>query len=110
MGGDMFEQHRETGFRRLAEGIEIKTLVRGERTLMVKFRLRAGHTLVLHTHPHEQTGYLVEGHIRLTIDGRVHDVWAGDSWCIPGGEEHGGEFVEDSVIVEVFSPVREDYL
>jgi quercetin dioxygenase-like cupin family protein len=106
----MFEQHSETGLRRVADGIEIRTLVHGERTLMVRFKLQAGHALPLHTHPHEQTGYLIEGHIRLTIDGRVHDVRPGDSWCIPGGVEHGGEFVEDSVIVEVFSPIREDYL
>lgn len=34
----------------------------------------------------------------------------GDSWCIPGGVEHSAEIAEDSVAVEVFSPVREDYL
>jgi quercetin dioxygenase-like cupin family protein len=37
-------------------------------------------------------------------------VLPGASWSIPGGVEHGGEFIEDSIAVEVFSPVREDYL
>jgi quercetin dioxygenase-like cupin family protein len=32
----------------------------------------------------------------------------GDSWCIPGGVEHGAEILEDSVAIEVFSPVRDD--
>ena len=38
------------------------------------------------------------------------DLMAGDSWCIPSGVEHGAEILEDSVAIEVFSPVREDYL
>jgi quercetin dioxygenase-like cupin family protein len=38
------------------------------------------------------------------------DVLPGDSWCIPGGMEHAVEMIEDSVVVEVFSPVREEYL
>lgn len=50
------------------------------------------------------------GQIRLTIGGDVHKVLPGDSWCIPGGVLHGAEIIEESVAVEVFSPVREDYL
>ena len=106
----MFVKQSGAGFRRLTDGIEIKTLAYGERTLMVEFRLRQGHEFPRHQHPHEQTGYLVRGHIHLSFGGQVHDVLPGDSWSIPGGVEHGGEFLEDSVAVEVFSPVREDYL
>jgi len=106
----MWVKQGQSEYRRLTEGIEIKTLAFGEKTLMVEFRLRKGHQLPRHTHPHEQTGYLVEGHIRLSIGSEAHDALPGDSWCIPGGVEHGGEFLEDSVAVEVFSPVREEYL
>ena len=106
----MLVKHGGTGYRRLTEGIEIRTLAYGEKTLMVEFLLRKGHELPLHTHPHEQTGYLVRGHIRLSVGGEVYEALPGDSWCIPGGMEHGGEFIEDSVVVEVFSPIREDYL
>ena len=38
------------------------------------------------------------------------EVEPGDSWCLPGGVEHSVVALEDSVVVEVFSPVREDYL
>jgi quercetin dioxygenase-like cupin family protein len=64
----------------------------------------------MHAHPYEQTGYLVKGRIRLTIGADVHEVSPGDSWCISGGVLHGAEIIEESVAVEVFSPVREDYL
>jgi quercetin dioxygenase-like cupin family protein len=82
----------------------------GDRTLMAEFLLSAGAVLPLHAHAHEQTGYLVTGHMILTIGSECRDVRPGDSWCIPGGEEHGAQALEDSVAVEVFSPPREDYL
>jgi quercetin dioxygenase-like cupin family protein len=52
----------------------------------------------------------VRGRIRLTIGSEVHSVEQGDSWCIAGGIKHGAEIIEDSVAVEVFSPVRLEYL
>jgi quercetin dioxygenase-like cupin family protein len=107
----MFEKQSDTGYRLLAEGVEMQPLAYGEKTLMVRFRFRQGCSLPRHAHPHEQTGTLVTGHIRLRLaGGEVYDAWPGDSWSIPGGVEHGGEFLEDSIAIEVFSPVREEYL
>ncbi len=106
----MFEKQSDKGYRQPLAGIEQKTLVHGDKTLMVEFLLQKGAVLPLHSHPHEQTGYLVKGRIRLTVGADVHDVQAGDSWCIPGDVLHCAEIVEESVAVEVFSPLREDYL
>ena len=106
----MFEKLTEDGYEQPLNGIEQKTLVYGEKMLMVEFRLRRDASLPLHAHPHEQTGYLVKGRIRLTIGADVYEVLTGDSWCIPGGALHGAEIIEDSVAIEVFSPVRENYL
>jgi quercetin dioxygenase-like cupin family protein len=106
----MFSEQISNGCLPTVDGIERKTLVHGERTLMTEFRLRKGSILPRHTHQHEQTGYLVKGRIRLWIGREEHDARPGDSWCIPGGSEHGAEILEDSVAIEVFSPVREDYL
>ena len=106
----MFEKHSKDGYSQTLEGIRQKTLVHGDKTLMVEFRLQKGARVPLHSHPHEQTGYLVNGNIRLFIGSDVHEVLPGDSWCIPGGTQHSAESFEDSVAVEVFSPVREDYL
>jgi quercetin dioxygenase-like cupin family protein len=106
----MFEKQSQIGYMRAIEGIEQKTLVYGEKTLMVEFRLQQGAKLPLHAHPHEQSGYLVSGKIRLIIGNETHLVEQGDSWCIGGGVDHGAEALMDSVAVEVFSPVRKDYL
>ena len=77
---------------------------------MTEFRLRQGGVLPRHSHPHEQSGYPVKGRIRLLIGAKEYSPQAGDSWCIPGGVEHGADILEDSVAIEVFSPVRDDYL
>jgi len=106
----MFQEHSAHGYAEAMPGIQIKTLVHGDKTLMTEFLLKAGSTLPQHTHPHEQTGYLVTGRIRLSIGEEVVEAGPGDSWCIPGDMAHSAEILEDSVAVEVFSPVREDYL
>jgi quercetin dioxygenase-like cupin family protein len=98
------------GYIKVADGIERKTLVFGEKTLMTEFRLGKRSRLPFHKHPYEQTGYLVSGHLVLVIAGERHEMTPGDSWSIAGNVEHGAEIVENSVAVEVFSPVREDYL
>jgi quercetin dioxygenase-like cupin family protein len=106
----MFNSNDESGFNDVLDGIRLKTLVYGEKTVMTEFRLEKGSDLPLHSHPHEQTGYLVKGHLRLLIGGQTFDVRPGDSWCIAGGTEHRAQILADSVVIEVFSPPREDYL
>ena len=106
----MFGQHSNDGYTPALPGIARKTLVHGDKTLMVEFRLQKGFPLPRHAHPHEQTGYLVSGRLRLTVGDEARDLKPGDSWCIAGGVEHGAEVLEDSVAIEVFAPVREDYL
>ena len=106
----MFDKHSEDGYIPITEGVTRKTLVYGEKTLMTEFVMTGGNTLPAHAHPHEQAGYLVKGRIRFTIGAEVHDVEPGDSWCVPGDVDHQAEVIEDSVAIEVFSPVREDFL
>lgn len=106
----MFERHSSEHYKAALPGIEMKTLCYGERTLMTEFLLKRGSTLPAHSHPYEQTGYLVAGHIRVKIGAEEHDTRPGDSWCIPMDVEHGAQILEDSVAIEVFSPARPDYL
>jgi quercetin dioxygenase-like cupin family protein len=106
----VFAIHSPDDHETPALGVRMKTLCHGRTTLMTEFRLAGGSTLPAHSHPHEQTGYLVSGHLVLTIGEETHDVMPGDSWCIPGGVRHDAAVLQDSVAVEVFSPVREDYL
>ncbi len=106
----MFHKSDSSGYKQMLEGIKIKALVFGEKTLLTEFRLEKGAKIPRHSHPHEQTGYLVSGRMLLFIGKKTFETEAGDSWSIPGDVEHSAEIIEDSIAVEVFSPVREDYL
>ena len=106
----MFCKKNTGASRKLLEGVELTTLVHGEKTLMGQFRIAKGSAIPAHSHPHEQTGIMLSGRLRFKVDGQIKDVEPGDSWCLPGGVEHSAEALADSVVVEVFSPVREDYL
>ncbi len=106
----MFHKSDSSGYKQMLEGIKIKTLVFGEKTLLTEFRLEKESKIPRHSHPHEQTGYLVSGRMLLFIGEETFDTEAGDSWSIPGDVEHSAEIIEDSIAVEVFSPVRDEYL
>jgi len=106
----MFYKSDAQGYQSAVAGVAMKTLVHGDKSLLTEFKLAAGHLLPRHSHEQEQTGYLVSGLILLTIGDETFRVEPGDSWCIPGSVPHGAEIVEDAVAIEVFAPVREDYL
>ena len=106
----MFKKHGPEGYGQALPGIRRKTLAFGARTLMTEFVMDRDSTLPEHAHPHEQTGYLVAGRMILRIGDATFEVGKGDSWCIPMNVLHGAAILEDSVAIEVFSPVREDYL
>jgi quercetin dioxygenase-like cupin family protein len=106
----MFRKKNTGASRQLIDGVELTTLVHGDKTLMGQFKLAKGAAIPAHSHPHEQTGIMISGKLRFKADGKELEVEAGDSWCLPGGVEHSVTALEESVVIEVFSPVREDYL
>ncbi len=106
----MFAKKSQNNFQDVAAGIALKTIAYGDKTLMCEFKLKKGHLLPMHSHPHEQTGLVIAGKIILQIGKDKYEAEPGDSWCIAGNIEHGAEIIEDTTVIEVFSPVREDYL
>ena len=106
----MFYRSNDAGFKEILDGVRIKTLVYGDRTLLTEFRLAGGKELPIHTHVYEQTGYLVSGRLKFIVGDETFEAGPGDSWCLRGDVVHAAEVLEDSVMVEIFSPVREDYL
>jgi quercetin dioxygenase-like cupin family protein len=72
--------------------------------------LEANAVVPMHSHPHEQAGTVIDGEIEITIAGETRRVKAGDTFIIPGGVEHGVVTGNaPAKVLDVFSPVREDY-
>jgi quercetin dioxygenase-like cupin family protein len=106
----MFVKNSSFEWRTLMDGVEMRPLSFGERTNICEFRLKKGHSLPSHQHPYEQTGTLLSGKLNFRINNQWHLAEPGDSWSIPENVEHEVEVLENSLLIEVFSPVRPDYL
>ena len=106
----MYYQKNDNNYRQALAGIRYKTLVHGARTSLSEFHLAKGSIIPEHAHHHEQTGYMISGKIIFHIEDQIYETLPGNSWCIPANVKHSVEVIEDSVVIEVFSPVREEYL
>jgi quercetin dioxygenase-like cupin family protein len=95
--------------KELLPGINARTFW-GEEMLAAVVDLDPGTALPMHSHPHEQLGIVIEGEIEFTIDGEVKTLKPGDVYVIPGDVEHAAKTFDHPVkVMDVFSPVREEY-
>ena len=86
-----------------------RTLADGERMMVIEWTMGAGVTVPMHQHPHEQCGYVVSGEMLFTVEGAERAITAGMGYLVTGNTPHGARFNVPTVIVDVFSPPREDY-
>ena len=96
--------------KQLLDGITIKNLAHSQITHLIEVRLEKGAIIPEHNHPQEQTGYLISGKLRFFSGEDEAIALPGDSWTFASSVMHGAEALEDTVVIEVFSPVRHDYL
>jgi quercetin dioxygenase-like cupin family protein len=73
-------------------------------------QLDAGSRLPEHQHPQEQIAHVVKGRMRLIVSGVPHEMTAGESLYIGSNVPHGAETIDDTTVIDTFSPPREDYL
>ena len=93
----------------LAPGIRRRFLT-AERVTIARFNLSAGAVVPAHAHENEQVSYVVRGALRFFVDGQETVVRTGEALQIPSRAEHRVEVIEDTEVIDVFSPVREDWL
>lgn len=93
------------------EGAERRVMSHGGGLMVVEFRFERGTVAPVHHHPHEQVGYVVSGELDLVMEGQ-EDVrlGAGSSYYVPPNVAHGVVIHAPTVLVDVFTPLREDFL
>jgi quercetin dioxygenase-like cupin family protein len=93
----------------LAEGVSGRPLF-GDAAMLNLIRFEPGATVPLHSHPHEQLGIVLEGMQALVVDGEAHELGPFEAYVLPGGVEHSAYCgSEGALVLDVFTPVREDY-
>lgn len=80
-----------------------------EHLMLVRHLFKKGWVGATHAHPHHQLVYVVKGSIAVTVNGKTETINAGDSFVVDGGVEHQASALEDSEVLDVFTPIREDY-
>jgi len=104
-----FTRSAETSVVEMAPGIVRRTLGWGDRMLVAEVSLAKGSIVQPHAHPHEQVGYVAQGRLQFTIGEATAVLERGDGYAIPGGVSHSVVALADSIAVDVFSPVRQEY-
>ena len=92
------------------EGVTRRILAYTDDVMAVENTFRKGAVGKLHHHPHTQITYVVSGAFEFEIDGERHVVRAGDAMLKTNGVEHGCVCLEAGILLDIFSPKREDFL
>jgi quercetin dioxygenase-like cupin family protein len=90
-------------------GIRRRIREDGEKLMFVEVHFEPGAVGNVHSHPHEQAVYVLQGSVRLTIDGQPRDLKVGDTCRIPSNVVHNAVALEESLLLDVFSPPRSDF-
>lgn len=77
---------------------------------VARIRLSEGAVVPLHQHANEQICMVEKGALRFVVDGGEQVVRAGEALCISPNAPHLAEALEDSIVTDLFSPVREDWI
>ncbi|MFP4068386.1 MAG: cupin domain-containing protein [Spirochaetaceae bacterium] len=82
----------------------------GGNLMAVQVHLPAGSVAPAHRHENEQITYVIRGRVSYRIEGETGELGEGDSAYVPGNAEHEVNALEDTLVVDVFSPMREDFI
>jgi quercetin dioxygenase-like cupin family protein len=93
-----------------AAGVVRKVLAYCDAIMAVENCFDTGAVGAMHSHPHTQITYVAEGRFRFTIDGEEKEVAKGDTLCKQNGVKHGCVCLEKGVLVDFFTPMREDFI
>lgn len=91
-------------------GLERQILAHSPTMMLVRHRMRKGWRGTSHSHPQEQMVYVISGSIEISADERSYRAQPGDSFIVASNSTHQATALEDSVVLDVFTPTREDYL
>jgi quercetin dioxygenase-like cupin family protein len=103
-----FYSFSEIAVKEIAPGFFSK-LIHTQNNTINFIEVKAGGTVPLHQHIHEQSSFVIEGEFEMTIDGVTTVLNAGLYAIIPSNAVHGGKAVTDCRLIDIFSPAREDY-
>jgi quercetin dioxygenase-like cupin family protein len=106
----MSESAKQNPWVEIAPGVRRQTIAHGASMYQMIAKLEAGSRVAEHKHPQEQIVHILRGKMRLIVAGEPHELSGGESFYLAGNVPHGAEAMEETMVLDTFSPPREDYL
>src|SRR6266404_7254679 len=103
-------KHEEGKTAEPEAGLKRRVLAYNEKLFLAEHEMTKGWVGTMHSHPHDQIVYIVRGHLKVMCQGKSFVLRAGDTFVVRGGVQHGASAIEDSLVIDVFTPCREDYI
>ncbi|BAI75969.1 pectin degradation protein (plasmid) [Azospirillum sp. B510] len=110
MATGMFVTAGEIPWQDLGGGVRRRILGHNDMMMMVRVEFEAGAIGAQHRHPHVQSAVVEKGSFDVTIDGRTRRLNEGDGYMVPSNVLHGVVALEPGVLLDIFTPIREDFL
>ncbi|PWC34480.1 cupin [Azospirillum sp. TSO35-2] len=107
---DVFVTDADIPWQELGDGVRRKILGHNETMMMVRVEFETGAIGPQHRHPHVQCAVVEKGAFDVTIDGRTKRLGVGDGYMVPPNVMHGVVALEPGVLLDIFTPIREDFL
>jgi quercetin dioxygenase-like cupin family protein len=107
---NLFFKEEETQWEVVGEGVQRQIVGFDETIMMVNVKFDKGGIGPLHNHYHAQVTHIAEGTFEVTIEEETRILKKGDSFYIPSNKIHGVVCLEAGTLIDVFSPIREDFI
>ena len=108
--GQKWVKHEDVLAEPMPTWTKRRVLAHGQEMMMVENEFAPGDTAPEHTHPHSQITYVIRGALKFTLEGETVVLRDGDSVYIAPNAVHSAVAAEDSLLIDMFAPMREDFL
>ncbi|MBI5671660.1 MAG: cupin domain-containing protein [Chloroflexi bacterium] len=106
---DYFITPRDSNQVEMLPGVFRRTMATTDEAMLCEFFLKREAVVPPHSHLNDQVGYVVYGRMEMTIGDQKTICQPGESYAVPGGVTHSARALVDSLVIDVFSPPRDDY-
>ena len=106
----IFTHHKDTELKDLGGGSSRRILAYNDSLMTVEVNFESGSEGTLHSHKHTQCSYVLSGKFIYTVEGQSVELNPGDSVVVPGNAVHGTKCLEAGTLLDIFTPMREDFI
>lgn len=107
----MYTENKDVVSQDLGGGVTRKILSYSKNLMTVELQFQKGSVGAKHSHPHEQIGYVISGRLIYQEEGcEDKELQTGDTYYVKPNVVHGIEVLEDTKLLDIFTPMREDFV